>query len=341
MTAVQRKMKLGACYNLFDCEELLETSILSIKPNVDYICVVYQTISNFGNPCNPHLEEFLFDLKERGLVNDLLKYEPRTFSPQEKRQLVSPLARLQELGGSPETVADQFMNEVTKRELGRQMCLAAGCTHFMSMDADEYYLEKELAYAKEKILQNDYDATACRMRIFFKEAIYEYFPYDNVNAVPLIYKCTPDRPFKLAHPYNAILDPTRRVANTSNFYLFSRTEIEMYHLSFVRKDIRRKLENVSNRSNYGNFHEFLKKWETWTPDQGVLHPHPYIGKLFTEIRVVDNYFNVDLSRQCRVCCKSQNLLRCSRCKQARYCCREHQLEDWPHHKLKCTPPETS
>jgi hypothetical protein len=118
------------------------------------------------------------------------------------------------------------------------------------MDADEYYLEKELAHAKEEIIKHDYDATACRMRVFFKEAIYEYIPYDNVNAVPLIYKCTPDRPFKLAHPYNIVLDPTRRVANTINFHLFPRTEIEMYHLSFVRKDMRKKLENVSNRGSF-------------------------------------------------------------------------------------------
>jgi hypothetical protein len=82
---------------VFDCEELLETSILSIRPNVDYVCVVYQTISNFGNPCNPHLEEFLFDLKERGLIDELLKYEPRMFTPEEKRQLVSPQARYRTL----------------------------------------------------------------------------------------------------------------------------------------------------------------------------------------------------------------------------------------------------
>ena len=33
------------------------------------------------------------------------------------------------------------------------------------------------------------------MRTFFKEPIYEYFPYDEVNAVPLIYKLDEDRPF--------------------------------------------------------------------------------------------------------------------------------------------------
>ena len=40
----------------------------------------------------------------------------------------------------------------------------------------------------------------CRMRILFKEPIYEYFPYDNMNAVSLIYKITASS-FKLAAPY--------------------------------------------------------------------------------------------------------------------------------------------
>ena len=42
-------MKLGVSYNVFDGEELLESSIKSIRDNVDHISVVYQTISNFGN----------------------------------------------------------------------------------------------------------------------------------------------------------------------------------------------------------------------------------------------------------------------------------------------------
>ena len=34
-------MKLGVSYNLFDGEELLESSIKSIRDNVDYVSVVY------------------------------------------------------------------------------------------------------------------------------------------------------------------------------------------------------------------------------------------------------------------------------------------------------------
>ena len=42
-TVYNSMLRLGACYNLFDCEELLEFSIRSLRGQVDYIVVVYQT----------------------------------------------------------------------------------------------------------------------------------------------------------------------------------------------------------------------------------------------------------------------------------------------------------
>ena len=86
-------MKLGACYNVFDGEELLESSILSIKDNVDYVVVVYQSISNFGQQCDKGLVPLLKRLKNEGLVHELVHYSPRKFSKEEKKELVSSLAR--------------------------------------------------------------------------------------------------------------------------------------------------------------------------------------------------------------------------------------------------------
>ncbi len=47
--------KLGAAYNVFDGEELLWRSIESIRPVVQFVVVVYQTTSNFGNTAAPEL----------------------------------------------------------------------------------------------------------------------------------------------------------------------------------------------------------------------------------------------------------------------------------------------
>ena len=162
-------------------------------------------------------------LVKLGLVDELRRYEPRNFTDEEKCAMCSPAAT--ELGGPPTMVSNQFFNELYKREQGRQMCAAAGCTHFMSMDTDEYYKEDELAYAKSLMLSKDLDGTCCKMRFYFKEPTYEMLPFDELNQVPLIFKVKPDAPLLLAHPYPVVVDPTRRMANCNRFYQFERDEV--------------------------------------------------------------------------------------------------------------------
>lgn len=41
--------------------------------------------------------------------------------------------------------------------------------------------------------------------------------------------------------------------------------------------------------------------------------------------------------KCNKCGKTEDLSRCSRCKQVRYCSRNCQLNDWACHKLSCKP----
>ena len=54
--------KLGIAYNLFDGEELLANSLENMRSMVDFICVVYQTKSNFNN-LNKNVEKVVKDLK--------------------------------------------------------------------------------------------------------------------------------------------------------------------------------------------------------------------------------------------------------------------------------------
>ena len=85
---LQKPMKLGACYNVFDGEELLEASILSIRDSVDFIVIVYQTVSNFGYSCDKGLLPLLEGLLRKGLVQELVHYTPKKFSSEEKKKLV-------------------------------------------------------------------------------------------------------------------------------------------------------------------------------------------------------------------------------------------------------------
>ena len=39
--------------------------------------------------------------------------------------------------------------------------------------------------------------------------------------------------------------------------------------------------------------------------------------------------------ECYVCRKTGNVMRCSQCKNAFYCSREHQVQDWARHSKEC------
>ena len=293
-------MQLGAAYNLFDCEELLEASIRSIRSEVDYVVVVYQRVSNFAMPCSAELMPTLQRLKSAGLVDELLEYSPRAFSLDEKKTLVSRRATDMHLGGAcVEDVGDQFMNELTKREIGRRACATHGCNYFMSLDADECYLAPQLRAVKALALEKNYECVACYMRYFFKWPTQELVPPDTVNCVPVLYRIAPHMPFRLACPYPCLVDPTRKLENLRRLHIAERGIIEMHHFSFVRRNIRAKLLNVSNRQNYDgggapdHLEQFARAFDKWQPSHGILHPHPFYKEAFKCTRTVPNVFEID------------------------------------------------
>lgn len=72
-------------------------------------------------------------------------------------------------------------------------------------------------------------------------------------------------------------------------------QVEMHHFSFVRNDMASKMTNTSNRDNHDGAKQFLRDFVHWTPEVGVIHPHPWGRKTFRYISWVPNSFNVDLS----------------------------------------------
>lgn len=66
------KAKLGISYSVWDGEELLEASIKSVRENADYINVVWQKKSWHGIDCDENLEILLMQLKEKGLIDEII-----------------------------------------------------------------------------------------------------------------------------------------------------------------------------------------------------------------------------------------------------------------------------
>eukprot|EP01060_Flectonema_neradi_P027164 TRINITY_DN36796_c0_g1_i1.p1 TRINITY_DN36796_c0_g1~~TRINITY_DN36796_c0_g1_i1.p1 ORF type:complete len:319 (+),score=55.59 TRINITY_DN36796_c0_g1_i1:145-1101(+) len=306
-------IRLGACYNIFDGEELLESSIQSIRSEVDYVVVVYQIVSNFGVSANDGLVEGLRDLQQMGLIDELVEYHPKEFSTEDRMQLLSEYSNVAMGEGGLASLGNQFFNELTKRNIGHQHCASTNCTHFISMDADEYYATSQIKFAKDFLIRNpEYNATACLMFQYFKSPYYRLNPVDKSAYVPFIYKITGNLPdveggvmFKLAHPFPVSVDPTRVLAGASRLKIFNENEVVMHHMSFVRtaSGLLSKMTNVSNRSNYKlPAHEIVYNILNWTISDTaqvgelipstIPHPHPSLFGKFTHVLLVDNNFDV-------------------------------------------------
>ena len=229
-------MKLGVSYNLFDGEELLPYSIQGIRENVDFICVVYQNTSNFGEK-RSDLECFLNDLIKKGLVDYIYCYKPREIKGNNTGQV----------------------NEIVKRNVGRDICVKVGkCTHHISLDCDEMFIPKDFKKAKEKTIKNDYDSTYIPYDNYYKKPYYIIEPKGVIGHISFIVKCDSRNYGQGLCPVT--VDPTR-VINSIDYNVFSPREIKMHHYSWLRaseKSLRRKLDNTSFKK-YSDFTQDLEK----------------------------------------------------------------------------------
>jgi hypothetical protein len=250
-------MKIGVSYNVFDGEELLESSIKSIRNNVDYISVVYQTISNFGNECDKNLVSTLEDLKNKNLIDEIFEFKPKI-----------------NRGG--------HFNEITKRNIGLSLSEGAGCTHHMAMDSDEFYDEEEFKYLKKIMLEGDYDSSACQMTTYYKESTYRLEPKEEY-FVSLLYKIRQNREYVIGHPFPVLVDPTRRM-EPGKCKIFTRDEIEMHHMSYIRKNLFRKLQNSSASPNFKNINKIVDYFDKWAyPQQALMGGAP--DKFYNIVKV--------------------------------------------------------
>ncbi|MDX2000953.1 MAG: hypothetical protein SFW35_00845 [Chitinophagales bacterium] len=227
-------MKLAAIYNTFDGEELLEGSLKQIYPHCDEVIIVWQERSNIGQD-HPLLSAFLLGLQSRYPKVCLLKYYPDL------------------------TLAAAY-NELRKRTWGVERAKQLQCSHYLFIDNDEYYEPEAFALAKNRIAQQCFDATACRLYTYYHSPIYRLSPLENY-WVPFICKIKEGQRFGQGFPVYA--DPTRGTLPVAHFYAFTEEELVMHHFSYVRKDIRAKLENSSARVNFKNLNDLVRRFESW------------------------------------------------------------------------------
>lgn len=210
-------MKLAAIYNVWDGDELLAGSMRQIRRSVDHIIVVHQEVSNFG-------EEY---------ISKVINYIPYID---------------QQIFYTPNLAWSGTKNETAKRQLGLDAAIAAGCTHFIFMDCDEYYSSDQFERCKDIIGKLDIETSVIKMQTYYKEPVWQVEGLDNYY-VPFICKIVPGIKCGFFPNFPFYCDPTRQI-NTRHAIHLIEENIVMHHYSWVRKDIVRKLNNSSAKVNF-------------------------------------------------------------------------------------------
>ncbi len=211
-------MKLCAIYIVWDDFELLINSVYNLHC-VDGLIVVQSEKSNLGESSG-----IIGPIKSGTLVN----FEPDlSLTPRE--------------------------NETAKRNLGIKTALAEGYTHFLMLDADEFYLKEDIELGRRMI--GDNKGLVCKSIIYFRTP---EISIEDHTLVPFIHKLTPELTFGRNHNYpysiwneRLSIDPTRQLNITEGI---NYAPITMHHMSGIRKDIRKKIRNSSGEKmkQFGN-----------------------------------------------------------------------------------------
>jgi hypothetical protein len=210
-------MRLAAVYNVFDGEELLAGSIRLIRQETAFVVAVTQSISNRGEVSDAGAKE-CERLHREGLIDVVVQFTPELHQP----------ARL---------------NEARKRRLGLEVARESACTHFLHLDCDEYYEPASFRKAKSFVLARCCEGTVCRLKTYFGAPDLQLSGFDGYH-VPFIHQLSRGTTCAFC-PYPFVVDPTRSV-NAAVVVELPPELVYMHHFSWVRRDIRRKIDNSSS-----------------------------------------------------------------------------------------------
>lgn len=151
-------------------------------------------------------------------------------------------------------------NETLKRNIGLDWARKTDCTHFLMMDADEFYTEDDIEKGLEEI--GDNDGLVCKIKTYFKSP--SLTVGDEGTLVPFIHTLNSKFMFGMNHQYpfawteldripfthgkKIRIDPTRQIIGANQNYI-TWSEATMHHYSWIRKDIKKKISNSSAKMN--------------------------------------------------------------------------------------------
>lgn len=207
-------MRLAGIYNVWHDYDLLQYSLKNIRPLVDGVIIVASEQSNYGeiSPIPKNLQ-------------DVYRREPQ--------------------------FRDARNSETDKRNFGLKIAREQGYTHFLTMDADEFYEPEAFLKEKEKFKNPNLKGLVCQCQTYFKSP--QLTIGLDTTLVPFIHELTPtiNHEFNRNYPFAWInrqirIDPTRSLNITSGV---ERTDLIMHHYSYLRSDLSVKIRNSTARAN--------------------------------------------------------------------------------------------
>ncbi|MGL4208119.1 MAG: hypothetical protein ACRCTY_01895 [Candidatus Adiutrix sp.] len=209
----------GVSYSVFDGEELLEASLISIRPVVNYINVIYQLQSWYGNPADSGLLPLLTNLKNKGLIDELAEFKPN-------------------LDLLP------TRNEINKRNMGLKLAKQNGVTHFMCLDCDEMFVPTQVKDAQTFMVANQISHSYCAFFSYGPKVTHRLI--EPLKIMPFFSRLSRFSTLKSRAKTPCRVDATKKMSTNifSRHYVFDDALI-MHHMCFVRRNISRKIENSS------------------------------------------------------------------------------------------------
>lgn len=209
-------MRLGISYLAYEGTELLPYAVRAVRPVVDFVSVVVHRTSYAGDPPPPSLDA---DLAAVAGLADAVVDHP--FDPRTHRKAV----------------------EAEARNLGVTLSREAGCTHHISTDVDEFHAPEDLIRARSVLSAEPFDASVVPLDNYYRFPTAVIRPHQRHRAT-FVHPVT--NWYDVASEFPFPVDRARKLARFDKVRVFTRDEVLVHHMSFVRRDIRPKLANSLN-----------------------------------------------------------------------------------------------
>lgn len=211
----------GGAYSVFNGEELLEASLRSIRAEVDYIVLVYQTQSWYGVPAAETLLPFLESLRAAGLADELVEYQV-------------------DLKLKPKN------NEFAKRNLGLEYVRRNGCDYFMGLDCDEFFIASEMAFGKAFIVENYITHSYVPVLCYGEKPTQVLLDAPGTSYAPFFGEVHSGPQMQPNTHIPCRVEPSKKMQHFfgARYWVFDR-EVQMHHMSYIRKNLQHKIDNAA------------------------------------------------------------------------------------------------